>query len=179
MKNILLFIFSLLLISSCFQKNNSEQKPQVSDLNITFDTRKSPSNSIFHLFGDTLIGLEIVNPDESDPYKKYGFEFNGHCYDCDLADILITIDGVSLINSCGTDDRLDFEKRMIQNSGDQIVISTEKVKFIFEKIEKGRIYHLTIEGDAEQHKNLRLTEYYTPKSELFKFEIHDCGEFDG
>ena len=168
MKNILLLILPLCTIFGYEQASNSELK--------FFENK---TNSSFHLFGDTLVGLEIVNPDESDPYKKYGFEFGGHCYGCDLADILITSNGISLINSCQTGDKKEYEQRMLKNGVNRLVIVTEKADFIFEKIEKVRVYRLTIEGDAEQHKDLRLIEYYTPKSELFKFEIHDCGEFDG
>jgi len=137
---------------------------------------------VLPIVGDTLFAMEIMQEGSKDPYKKYGYDFSGHCYGCDVADILISDGIIYLIN---------FEPRLKQqhdyttiiNDGDKIIIPSKNVKFTFEKINDAPIYKLTVDGTLKESKleylKLRMGTYYTTRQALSKFEVRDCGDFDG
>jgi hypothetical protein len=46
-----------------------------------------------------LIPIEIVDPKSTNVYEKYGLEFSGNCYACDLANLSISEKSIKLTNA--------------------------------------------------------------------------------
>ncbi|WP_415776984.1 hypothetical protein, partial [Flavobacterium gelidilacus] len=128
---------------------------------------------------DTLIPIEILNKDSKDVYKKYGLEFTGNCYACDLAEFRIENKEIIISNVCDLNEYLKYDILNLKNSEKRIEIKTKKYKFIFTRVENEPIFKLQIINYDIKNKKLRISEYYTFKESLLKFETHDCGDFDG
>lgn len=141
------------------------------------------------LMTDTLIPMEIYHQESGNPYEKYGFAFSANCYGCNGINIHITDSVIFLSGSCG-DDLLSqtFRIEEKETTGkNEIVIAVEDARFIFSKVDTVAVYRLTIDGNLElEGENMTrhyftqpIDFYYTPRKELYKFVIYDCGDFDG
>ena len=128
---------------------------------------------------DTLIPIKILNLKSKNIYTKYGLEFTGNCYSCDLAQFRIENHKVIISNVCDSQNELSFKIVKLINTEKKIEIETESYDFIFLKIEEEPIFRLEIINYDIQNKDLIISECFTFKKELMKFEIHDCGDFDG
>lgn len=126
-----------------------------------------------------LSPLMIVEPTATNVFEKYGIEFSGNCYECDLAFISITKKNFDLVNVCNNDDLTRNEKFRYQGSSNAFTIEMGKSKFIFNRIDMAPVYELKVEGEQVSLKNKRLSKFYTLQKQLIKFKQHDCGEFDG
>lgn len=131
------------------------------------------------LSSDKLYPLDVLQPESNNVYQKYGIEFSGVCYACDLAKIKITTRSIELINVCD-----DKDVTMIPNlnsviDGDKITIKTKRQVLILTKIDKAPIYQLEIKGDKLSFDNKRILKYYAPEKIIKNFEQHDCGDFQG
>ena len=90
MKNYTKFqlIAILFLFYSCGQKssenikNNDKEVPSKEVPRTNTQNKTYTENDVLSDFKE-LVPLEIVNPQSENPYKKYGIEFQGNCYDCD------------------------------------------------------------------------------------------------
>lgn len=143
------------------------------------------ANSVLANVPDILAGLAdlvpitVVDSASQNVYEKYGIEFSGNCYECDLATISVDKKQFDIINVC---DRTDFEREeqfSYEVLQDELIITTSKSKFVFKKIDKTPIYELKILGEKLTLGKKRFSQFYTPKAGLKKFKQHDCGEFEG
>lgn len=126
-----------------------------------------------------LIPIDIVNSKSTNVYKKYGLEFSGNCYACDLANLSIGEKTIKLVNVCDEKVQQSFEILNISESNDRIEIKVKQTSLVFSKIDKAPVYELKINGNDLEAENLRLSRYYTLSEILHKFEQHDCGDFQG
>ena len=131
------------------------------------------------IYNDTLIPIQIQNEKSENIYQKYGLEFTGNCYACDLAEFKIEKNKISIHNVCDIENKMNLEIVKAEQSDKQIKIETKNCKFIFIKIHNEPIYKLKIINGTIEKKNLRISEYYTISKSLSKFEVHDCGDFQG
>lgn len=175
--------FAIIFFSGCGQTSNKEIQG-ISDTSAvekplsapTMDAREAAIR-IENLA--QLIPIDTVNSESQDVFKKYGLEFNGNCYACDLAHLSITEKAVSLTNVCDEKITQSFEMVQISGSDHAIEIKTGQGEFILTEIDKAPIYELKTVGKGLKIENLRLSRYYTLKKLLNRFEQHDCGEFEG
>lgn len=183
-------VFYLILCSllSCKQnKNNAnnikiinhDSKNDTTELNYKITDTDILEKKYFKVNSDTLIPIEIQNENSKDVYKKYGLEFTGNCYACDLAEFRIENKKIIISNVCDLNEYLNFDIQEIKNSEKRIEIKTKKYKFIFTRVENEPIFKLQIINFDIKNEKLRISEYYTFKENLLKFETHDCGDFDG
>ncbi len=126
-----------------------------------------------------LIPIDIVDSKSKNVYEKYGLEFSGNCYACDLANLSITEESIKLTNVCDENQNQIYEIIKIINLDNEIQLKTKQNDFIFTKIDNAPIYELKIVGDKIKNENLRISRYFTLEKTLNKFEQHDCGDFQG
>lgn len=127
----------------------------------------------------SLIPIDTVDSKNKDIYKKYGLEFSGNCYDCDLAEMSIIEKTIKVTNVCDGKINQVFEIVKITHTKNGIEVKTAQNDFMFTEIDKASIYELKIMGKDIKAENLRISKYYTLKKLLKKFEQHDCGDFQG
>ena len=181
-------IYIILICSfaiGCSQKNSKSEAAvngQVSSIpdSGTLDAGTKKGNEIDNI-GDFahLVPIEVVNPKSTNAYEKYGIEFSGNCYACDLAAISINKKRFDIINVCNKDDFYRDEKFSYQSSEKEFIVTTEKNTFILTRIDSAPVYELKIVGEKMALKDKRFSKFYTQQTELTKFKQHDCGEFDG
>lgn len=154
---------SIASVDSKLISSESKNKPQLDNL------------SDFSL----LIPIKILNPNSQNIYEKYGIDFNGHCYVCDLALMRINKKNFDIVNVCDKNDFYRNEDWVYEVKPNELRIKTKKNQFIFSKIEGALVYELKIFGDKLLLKKKKISKFYTHEKELNKFKQHDCGEFDG
>lgn len=143
------------------------------------------SGNLSHsIIGDTLVGLEVFDDESTDPYTKYGYEFSGHCYTCNMVDFIIMPNEIIFYNACSQEntDRISYSYETIESRVDIFRIKTENdIELCFEKISDAPIFSLKIKGDITRDSSgfPAFALYYTTSSDLKKFSVQDCGEFDG
>lgn len=126
-----------------------------------------------------LVPIDTVDSKNKDVFKRYGIEFDGNCYTCDLAELFINDKMIQLTNVCDEKRNKSFDIITITKSGNRIEIKTAQNDFVFTEIDKAPVYELKITGNGTQIEMLRLSAYYTLKKILKKFEEHNCGDFQG
>ncbi|WP_408582868.1 hypothetical protein QCB52_01735 [Myroides odoratimimus] len=60
-----------------------------------------------------------------------------------------------------------------------ITIHTPLNEFVFERVDDYPVYQLTVKGQVIDQELYRPAGFYTLKSLLESFDIHDCGDFEG
>ncbi|MBW7676701.1 hypothetical protein [Chryseobacterium chendengshani] len=171
-----------LWISSCKPENKENGKQQTAT-EITSSSKagkaEKRAQDIDLSQYSRLIPVELKDSKSTDVLKKYGIEFSGNCYSCDLAIIKINEKNFDIVNVCDENDFERFKKFNYENSGNILKIATAETTFIFTKVEKEPVYQLKIEGKQPDFKNKRISQFYTPENLINKFEEHDCGDFEG
>lgn len=126
-----------------------------------------------------LVPIDIVDTNSSDVYKKYGIDFSGYCYTCDLAKITITEKSMQLTNVCDEKQLEIYDVITMIKLVNGIELKTRQGDFIFTKIDNAPVYELKMTDNSGKNKQLRLSKYFTLEKLLNKFEQHNCGEFEG
>lgn len=174
------------ILASCDQKTSEAKK--IKDTKISRDTSEvrsadsgSKNTAQIDNLGDfgLLTPIEVLDPKSLNVYEKYGIEFDGNCYTCDLAIMRINKKHFDIVNVCDKDDFYRNETFVYEVHPNELRIKTDKNEFIFTKIETAPVYELRIVGDKISLKKKRISKFYTQEKELKKFKQHDCGEFDG
>lgn len=135
-----------------------------------------PSKS--HFTAKSMLPLTVVDAKSKNVYTKYGLEFNGNCYACDLASIQFDEKHISLLNVCDAQQKMVFEITSSQKKGNDIEIICKNGRFIFTRVDKAPVYELKLIKITSK-ENFRIAKYYAPKELLKKFKQHDCGDFEG
>lgn len=179
MKIVITVVLAVFVLFGCNQ--NPKQKNEIEKSNTTNKAKNSigienKENTIEQL---NLIPIDTVDSKSKNIFKKYGIEFSGNCYECDLAELSINEKTITLTNVCDTKLNQVFEIAKIINAQSKIEIQTKENHFVFTEIHKTPIYELKMEGKNIPSKNFRFSKYYTLKKLLKKFEQHDCGDFQG
>ncbi|WP_411812899.1 hypothetical protein ACLB9Y_08355 [Chryseobacterium scophthalmum] len=143
-----------------------------SEKNITVDS-ELPSDL------SDLIPIDVLDSKSTNVYEKYGIEFSGNCYSCDLASISVTKSKIIWTNVCDENDTFEINNLSFSNEGNKTIIKTSERTYTLNKIDKSPIYELVIEGEKLDLKNKRISKYFTIKKALPLFKEHDCGDFEG
>ncbi|MDY0932444.1 hypothetical protein [Chryseobacterium sp. CFBP8996] len=173
-----------LLIFSCKSENKKTEKQITATEQITQPKTEKPADKkeiqdIDFSEYSKLAPIELKESKSKNVFKKYGTEFSGNCYACDLAVFKINKKNFDIVNVCDENDYQRFKDFKYEKSGNILKITTSETTFIFTKVENEPIYQLTFEGKKPDLKNKRISEFYTPKTLIEKFEEHDCGDFQG
>lgn len=126
-----------------------------------------------------LVPLTILQPGSKKAGDKYGIEFSGNCYECDLAALQFNAKQLGFINVCNKTDVFTVDNCTFTLSPGKLSIRTAENEFVFTRIEPVPVYELKITGPKLTLKNKRIARYYTPKKLIGRFKQHDCGGFDG
>ena len=126
-----------------------------------------------------LYPIEIVDSTKQNPFEKFGIEFTGNCYSCDLTEIKINKKQIDFINVCEETEFLRLNNNSYTSTQNELKINTDDTTLIFEKIDNAPVYRLILEGKKLNFEKNRISEYYTFKKLLKKFTEHDCGDFQG
>lgn len=184
MKTFLKLILLALIFSGCNQNakqkvENTSKKDTLSKTEIASPAvdNKEEKNKIEDL--DQLSAIDILDPKSKNVFKKYGIEFTGNCYACDLAILSITDKQFKMTNVCNDKVSQIYEIIEFSGSDNLIQFKTKQNNFILTKIDKAPVYELKITGDTTKIKDLRISKFYTTSKMLDKFEEHDCGDFQG
>jgi len=127
----------------------------------------------------TLVPIDVLNPKSTNVHEKYGIEFSGNCYSCDLASLSVTNNTMTWTNVCDDKDTFKINDFSFTNEGDKTIIKTAERTYILTQIDKAPVYELVIEGEKLDLKNKRISKYFTIKKALPLFKEHDCGDFEG
>jgi len=183
------FLFCVVFITLAFSCNknnketiensttNSENKTELKSVEkLTTEIEEQSIN--LSEYGN-LTPIEIKDSKQKDVFKKYGIEFGGVCYSCDLAIFKINKKSFDIVELCDEKNFHSYKDFSYQKTGNSLKITTPESTFIFTKVENEPIYKLKIEGQKPEFKNMRISEFYTQESLIEKFEEHDCGDFQG
>jgi len=145
------------------------------------------------IFNQKLIGLTIKKKKETNDNKRYWVDFSAACM-CNSPSIYIDEKFKKLIifNYCdnGTppndlEQSFEYIIYKIENDETSISIHSKNKNDInlvlkFNKISNSQIYRLQIMGRfPDSYVGSKLNEYFITKSNIYNFEIEDCGDFDG
>jgi len=179
-------VFIFLICLFCFGCNQATHNEDIRQASPISDTGKRPNVVLknekqFDDLGDFahLVPLTIIDTANSNVYEKYGIEFSGNCYDCDLAVISINKKNFDIINVCDKGDFYREEKFSYESSPNEFIVTTINNKFIFTKIDTAPVYELKVLGQEISLKKKRISKFYTQQKALNKFKQHDCGDFGG
>lgn len=184
-KTVPLYYMALsLAIFSCKSENKENEQQITNTEQITQPKTEKPAykkeiQEIYLSEYSKLTPIELKEAKSKDVFKKYGTEFSGNCYACDLAIFKLNKKNFDIVNVCDDNDFQRFEDFKYEKSGNILKITTSETTFIFTKVENEPIYQLTFEGKKPDFKNKRISEFYTPETLIEKFEEHDCGDFQG
>lgn len=127
----------------------------------------------------TLVPIDVLNSKSTNVHDKYGVEFSGNCYSCDLASLSITKKQMRWINVCDEKDTFEIDDFSYTTEGNKTIFKTPERTYILTQIDKAPVYELVIEGKKLELKNKRISKYFTTKKALPLFTEHDCGDFEG
>lgn len=187
MKNIIINCsFLITMLASCSpatdKKVNTADSTEAKKAD-TVTTQSPAKNEITkpEMPGDflTLVPIDVLNPKSTNVHEKYGIEFSGNCYSCDLASISITNNTMVWTNVCDEKDTFKINDFSFTNEGSQTTIKTTERTYILKQIDKAPVYELSIEGNKLELKNKRISKYFTTQKALPLFTEHDCGDFEG
>ncbi len=179
-----MFLSCMVLFFSCQQKNGAKKSAAAFSSTASIDSIKkqkeltSISDDNLSLFKQ-LYPIAILRPESNDSFKKYGIEFSGICYACDLAEIKMNKKQLLLVNVCDSNEIYQIKDFTYNFRDSGLTIKTKNNEFYFKKIEKEPIFELKIKGDSLLLKNKSVAKYYTQKALVDRFEVHDCGDFQG
>lgn len=126
-----------------------------------------------------LIPIDVLNSKSTNVYEKYGIEFSGNCYSCDLASLSITKSKIIWTNVCDENDTFEIDNLSFSTEGNKIIVKTSEQTYTLNKIDKSPVYELVIEGKKLRLESKRVSKYFTTPKALPLFKEHDCGDFEG
>lgn len=187
MKNIIIncsVMLSLLTSCSPATEKKADKKEDATEVKVntvsTSGTEKNtiPKSDIPDDFS-ALIPIDVLDSKSTNVYEKYGIEFSGNCYSCDLASLSVTKDKMVWTNICDENDTFKIDKFSFSTEGSKTVLKTPERTYTVTQIDKAPVYELVIEGKKLELHNKRVSRYFTTKKALPLFKEHDCGNFEG
>lgn len=182
-KHFVIFMILFAIITLSCNKNQSENKvalptdDSIQENKIKIESNENNQNDLSEF--SELVPLTIIDSTSQDVYEKYGIEFSGNCYDCDLAKIKINKKNFEFVNVCNDENVQRFEIIFYSNDNKNLKIKTKEHEFLLTKIDDAPIYRLTINGKELALENKRIAVYFTQSKKINKFKEHDCGDFEG
>ncbi|MDW9379351.1 hypothetical protein [Chryseobacterium sp. JV558] len=126
-----------------------------------------------------LVPIDLLNSKSTNVYEKYGIEFSGNCYSCDLTSLSITKNTILWTNVCDDKDTFEIRDFSFSNEGNKTILKTPERTYIVTQIDKAPVYEVVVEGQKLELSNKRISRYFTTKKALPLFKEHDCGDFEG
>ncbi len=176
MKKIVATLIVCLGMLACKQGEKQETEG-VSE--VKTEVSSNQSEAIQRLTSELMIPLEVVEEGSTIATERYGLDFSGNCYACDVANLLIDGEMITLMNACDLENQLSFKVTGIEEKGKTITVKTPVNEFIFEQVDEVPVYKVTVTGQTIDKEFFRIGAFYTTHGKLKTFSIHDCGEFDG
>lgn len=170
----------IFIIAACSQNTEkTAAKPAQTDEQPAIVSRDETPAQENEAKSDTLVALELLKKDSKNVYEKYGIDFTGFCYACDVADIVIENKQIRLVNACDKEivETFPILKSTVTKEG--MIFQTKACTFEFQWIESVPVYELKITGNIQRNDNLRINRYFTIPQAVPRFEVHDCGDFQG
>lgn len=186
MRNIIIsHLLVLALLSSCSPHKGKDGENEVVR-EVRVDTLAKPSSgdntrSTTVLPADflALVPIDLLDSKSENVYEKFGLEFSGNCYSCDLASLSVVRHKIIWTNVCDDVDTFEIDDFSVKKEGDKIILKTVERTFVITKIDEAPVYELLIEGRKLELTNKRIATYFTSREALPRFKEHDCGDFDG
>lgn len=178
MKRALMLICIVAITMSCKQNNTTEEKT-VEQTGAETIVSVHESEKVKQLQSELLVPMEISDKEAKEVTKKYGLEFGGSCYACDVANIIIDGEMINLMNACDLQTQISYKITKIEEKDKTITIHTPLNEFVFERVDDYPVYQLTVKGQVIDQELYRPAGFYTLKSLLESFDVHDCGDFEG
>jgi hypothetical protein len=186
MKNVMInFSVMLALLTSCSPvPEQNTDKGVVADAQADTVSRSLSEKSLrakIKLSNDlsALIPIDLLDSISTNVYEKYGIEFSGNCYACDLARLSMTANKMIWTNVCDEKDTFKIDAFSATIEENKTIFKTAERTYILTKIDPAPVYELVIDGQKLALKNKRIARYFTTKEALPLFKEHDCGDFDG
>ncbi|REC42885.1 hypothetical protein DRF67_20000 [Chryseobacterium pennipullorum] len=126
-----------------------------------------------------MVPIDVLNSKSTNTLEKYGIEFSGNCYSCDLASLSVTRDAMIWANVCDQKDYFKVVDFSFSVEGNKTIIKTPERTYTLTQIDKTPVYELVIEGQKLELSHKRISRYFTTKKALPLFKEHDCGDFEG
>ncbi|MEC4114646.1 hypothetical protein [Myroides pelagicus] len=174
MKKVMLLLGLVISIASC--KGNKEQEVTILKEEAV---KLQTSKRIEQLYSEMLVPMEVVNAEADVVTKKYGLEFGGNCYACDVAQLIVDGEMINLLNACDMQTQISFKITKVEEKDKIIEVHTPFNVFSFERVDDYPMFRLQVSGQGIDQTLYRPAIYYTLKSRLDTFEVHDCGDFEG
>ncbi|MGG5576828.1 hypothetical protein ACPDHL_05715 [Myroides sp. C15-4] len=179
MKKLLTLALVGVLSLACKQGTQQESPAKEENKGIAVAQAFGNSEALKKISSELLIPMEIVEPSAKAVTTKYGLEFGGNCYACDVANLLIDGEMITLMNACDLNSQISYTIESVEEKDKQISIRTQTHTFVFEQVEDYPVYSLKVIGEEIDESMFREASFYTVRSLLETFEIHDCGDFEG
>ncbi|SDI99598.1 hypothetical protein [Chryseobacterium jejuense] len=184
-KTITSFSFAVVLLASCSTSiekkvNNVDSTAAKTDTVSKLTSEKNTISKI-EVPGDfsELVPIDVLEIKSKNVYEKYGIEFSGNCYSCDLTSLSITKDKIKWTNICDKKDAFEINNFSVSGEGNTTVLKTSDRTYILTQIDKAPIYELVVEGEKLELDKKRVAKYFTTQKALPLFKEHDCGNFEG
>lgn len=186
MKNVIISCSVVIaLLASCSPATDKKVdktaslKTKANTITTSASEKNSTANSELPSDFSDLIPIDVLDSKSNNVYGKYGIEFSGNCYSCDLASLSITKNKMIWTNICDENDTFEINDLLFSNQGNKTIIKTSERTYTLAKIDKAPVYELIIEGEKLELKNKRISKYFTIEKALPLFKEHDCGDFEG
>lgn len=184
-KTITSFSFAVVLLASC--STSTEKKEDKTNLTaaktdtVSKHTQEKKVISKVEIPGDfsELVPIDVLETKSKNVYEKYGIEFSGNCYSCDLASLSITKNKIKWTNICDEKDGFEINDFTVFGEGNKTIVKTSDRTYILTQIDKAPVYELVVEGKKLELDKKRVAKYYTTSKALPLFKEHDCGDFEG
>ena len=186
MKNVIInFSVVIALLASCspsaekkVEKNVSKSAKADSVSLSEPEKKEAPKPEIPSEFS-SLVPIDVLESKSKNVFEKYGIEFSGNCYSCDLASLSIVKNTITWTNICDEKDTFEIHDFTFSIDGQKTIIKTPERTYILTQIDKAPVYELIVEGQKLELNNKRVSRYFTTKKALPLFKEHDCGDFEG
>ena len=186
MKNVMInFSVMLALLTSCspVPEKNADKGvvPDAQADTVSRSLSKKSMRTKIKLPNDlsALIPIDLLDSISTNVHEKYGIEFSGNCYACDLARLSMTKNKMIWTNVCDEKDTFEIDAFSTAIEENKTIFKTAEHTYILTKIDPAPVYELVIDGQKLVLKNKRIARYFTTKEALPLFKEHDCGDFDG
>lgn len=186
MRKIIISHFLVLALLSSCSSHKGESAENAAVKEVKLDTLVKPSSgestkntAVLPADFLALVPIDLLDRKSENVYEKFGLEFSGNCYSCDLASLSVAQHKIIWTNVCDDADNFEIDDFSSKKEAEKIILKTVERTFIITKIDEAPVYELLIEGRNLELTNKRIATYFTSKEALPRFKEHDCGDFDG
>ncbi|KUF43772.1 hypothetical protein AS361_16395 [Myroides marinus] len=110
MKKALMLMCLAAVMMSCKENNTTSVKD---DEKATIEkvTDLPNSEKVNQLLSEMLVPMEIADEGAKNLTDKYGIDFGGTCYACDVAEIIVDGEMINLMNACDVQTQIGYPNK--------------------------------------------------------------------